>query len=132
MELVDLFNCYSEDNIIKSYQDIMFICELPNGQLRGKLPMLHNIKGILDEAKKNKIKPVAPNTFKDYAMVCPKCGAVYSLDQYRCLDGYIIQDMGGGYTGATPCRDKKDSSVGPRLNKVKLDRMPKQFLKILN
>ena len=36
MELTDLFSSYAEENVKQVYQDIMFLCELPNGQMRGK------------------------------------------------------------------------------------------------
>ena len=42
---------------------------------------------------------------------------------------YIVRSIGGGYTAAVPCRDKKDSSVGPLLKKEKLESIPKEFLK---
>jgi len=131
-ELTDLFSGYSEETIKKVYQDIMFMCELPNGQLRGKLPPLYDIKCLLDETKRNKSKIGSLNVFKDYAMVCPQCGSAYSLDQYRCLDGYTIRDIGEGYTEAVLCRDKKDSSVGPRLKKEKLETISSDLLKIWN
>ena len=132
MELTDLFSGYSEETIEKNYQDIMFMCELPNGQMRGKLPPLYDIKCLLDETKRNKSKVGSLNVFKDYAMVCHQCGSAYSVDQYRCLDGYTIRDIGDGYTEAVPCRDKRDPSVGPKLKKEKLVSIPKELLKIWN
>jgi len=126
-EMGDLFGSHSEENIEEVYQEIMFLCELPNGQMRGKLPPLYEIKKILDANKKNKVG--LPKTFKDYAMVCPQCGSAFSMEQYRCLGGYIVRSIGGGYTAAVPCRDKKDSSVGPLLKKEKLESIPKEFLK---
>ena len=131
-ELTDLFSGYSEETIRKVYQDIMFMCELPNGQMRGKLPPLYDIKCLLDETKRNKSKVGSLNVFKDYAMVCHQCGSAYSVDQYRCLDGYTIRDIGDGYTEAVPCRDKADPSVGPKLKKEKLEKIPKELLKIWN
>ena len=132
MEVADLFSGYSKEAIDEVYQDIMFMCELPNGQMRGKLPPLYDIKCLLDETKKNKTKPGLPNAFKDYAMVCHQCGSVYSSDQYRCLDGYTVRSVGHGYTEAVPCRDKADPSVGPKLKKEKLVSIPKELLKIWN
>jgi len=128
-ELADLFNGYPESGIRAVYQDIMFMCEVPNGQMRGKLPPLYEIKKILDATRKNQKK--VPKPPKDYAMVCPECGGAYDMEQYRCVDGYIIRDMGDGYTEAVPCRDKKDPSTGPRLVKEKLEAPSKELLKLL-
>ena len=44
MELIDLFNGYPEADITTVYKKIMFMCDLPNGQLKGKLPQLYEIK----------------------------------------------------------------------------------------
>lgn len=118
MELIDLFGAYAEEDIKIVYQDIMFLCELPNGQMRGKLPPLKEIKRILDGVRRNTKNVQTP--FTDYAMVCPKCSAAYGMDQYRCYDGYVITDIGNGYTEAVPCRDSKDSRIGPRLVKEEL------------
>lgn len=127
-ELTDLFDGYPEENIDSIYKDIMFMCEVPNGQMRGKLPPLYEIKKILDATRKNQKKTAKPP--KDYAMVCPECGAAYDMEQYRCLGGYVVRDIGGGYTEAVPCRDKNDSRSGPRLVKEKLEAPSKELLKL--
>ena len=129
-ELVDLFSGYLKENITKVYQKIMFMCDLPNGQLKGKLPQLYEIKKLLDTTRKS--APTKPKVYKDYAMICPQCGAAYPMEQYRCTDGYIIQDIGGGYTEAISCRSKKDSKVGPMLKKQKLETIPPEILKSIN
>ena len=118
MELTDLFGSYPEEGVKKVYQDIMFLCELPNGQMRGKLPPLEKIKRILDDSRKNSMSKTI--SYEDYAMVCPQCGASYDLKQYRCYEGYVIQDIGNGYTEAMPCRDKNNPRVGPRLVREEL------------
>ena len=129
-ELVDLFSGYLEENITKVYQKILFMCDLPNGQLKGKLPQLYEIKKLLDTTKKS--APTKPKVYKDYAMICPQCNAAYPIEQYRCTDGYVIQDLGGGYTEAIPCRSGKDSKVGPMLKKQKLETIPPEILKLIN
>ena len=50
----------------------------------------------------------------------------------QSYNGEYIKDIGDGYTEAVLCRDKKDSSVGPKLKKEKLDKIPSDFLKIWN
>ena len=65
-------------------------------------------------------------------MICPQCNAAYPIEQYRCTDGYVIQDLGGGYTEAIPCRSGKDSKVGPMLKKQKLETIPPEILKLIN
>tara|TARA_R110000824_G_scaffold161301_2_gene336549 strand:- start:1033 stop:1512 length:480 start_codon:yes stop_codon:yes gene_type:complete len=130
IELADLFNGYEAKDIEEVYKDIMFLCELPNGQIKGRLPQLYEIKKLLNAKKKNKVN--SPKVFKDYAMICPQCGAAFSIGQYRCLDGYLIKDIGGGYTQAIPCRDRKDSKVGPMLKKHKLETIPPELLELFN
>ena len=130
MELTDLFSSYAEENVKQVYQDIMFLCELPNGQMRGKLPPLEKIKRILDDTRKN--TQTNQIFYNDYAMVCPQCGASYDLDHFRCYEGYVIRSIGNGYTEAVPCRDKNDPRVGPKLVKEKLDAIPKDLLRFEN
>ena len=130
MELIDLFNGYPEADITTVYKKIMFMCDLPNGQLKGKLPQLYEIKKLLDTTRKG--APSKPKVYKDFAMICPQCGAAYPIEQYRCTDGYIIQELGGGYTQAIPCRSRKDSKVGPMLKKQKLETIPPELLKLIN
>ena len=129
-ELSDLFNGFNKEDIQETYQDIMFLCELPNGQMRGKLPQLYEIKKLLNSKKKNKVN--SPKVFKDYAMICPQCGAAFSIGQYRCLDGYVIKKLKGEYTQAIPCRDGKDSKVGPMLKKEKLEVIPSELMNFNN
>ena len=127
IELTDLFSSYAEDNIKEVYQEIMFICELPNGQMRGKLPPLEKIKKILDNTRKEHMQTQV--SYDDYVMVCPQCNSAYPLDQYRCLDGYLVVSNGKGQTMAVKCRDHDDERVGPRLKKEKLEPIPREYLK---
>ena len=126
MELTDLFSNYPEEGVKKVYQDIMFLCELPNGQMRGKLPPLEKIKRILDDSRKNTMSKQV--IYEDYAMVCPQCGASYDMNHYRCYEGYVIKDIGNGYTEAVPCKDENNTRVGPKLVKEKLEAIPKFLL----
>ena len=125
-ELSRLFGQYSKEEISSVYEDIMFKCQTPNGQMRGTLPLLQDIKEILRRAKHRRTDIV--KTHHGYTMLCPKCGSAYPMDQYRCFDGYIIEPIGGGYTQAIPCRDTNDPKVGPLLEKHKLETIPPELL----
>ena len=117
-ELVDLFSGYLKENITKVYQKIMFMCDLPNGQLKGKLPQLYEIKKLLDTTRKS--APTKPKVYKDYAMICPYCGSAYPLDYYRCTEGFVITEDSSGNGFAKRCKDDKNENLGPLLVKQEL------------
>tara|TARA_R100001086_G_scaffold24426_5_gene11528 strand:+ start:2764 stop:3174 length:411 start_codon:yes stop_codon:yes gene_type:complete len=46
-EFCKLLMKYSEDTVKKSWNDIIYSCELPNGQMAGRLPKMREIQNIL-------------------------------------------------------------------------------------
>jgi len=57
-QLCELLMKYSLDTIKKSWKDIFFLCELPNGQIAGRIPKMHLIEQILmnNRVEKNNIE----------------------------------------------------------------------------
>ena len=53
--MVELFNKYDSESIKSAYKDIIYKCTPTNGQLKGRLPKLYELKEILDGAKVKKL-----------------------------------------------------------------------------
>jgi len=116
--MVDLFEEYDSDGIESVYRDIMYECTPTNGQLKGKLPKLYELKKILDRTKSKKVDVVSYKS--KYAMVCPRCGSAYPLDYYRCTEGFLVLHDSNGNGFAKRCRDTKNEDLGPLLVKEEL------------
>ena len=116
--MVELFNKYDSESIKSAYKDIIYKCTPTNGQLKGRLPKLYELKEILDGAKVKKVDIISYKS--NHAMVCPYCGSAYPLDYYRCTEGFIIMQDSYGNGYAKRCRDEKNEHIGPLLVKEEL------------
>ena len=115
---MELFDAYDSENIQSVYKEIVYKCTPTNGQLKGRLPKLYELKEMLDGAKAKKVDVVSYKS--KHAMICPYCGSAYPLDHYRCTEGYIITQDSSGNGFAKKCRDDKNRSLGPLLVKEEL------------
>ena len=116
--MVELFEEYDYESILSAYKDIMYACTPTNGQLKGRLPKLYELKEILDGAKVKKVDIVSYKS--NHAMVCPYCGSAYPLDYYRCTEGFVVTQDSYGNGFAKRCRDDKNENLGPLLVKEEL------------
>lgn len=115
---MELFDAYDSKNIQSVYKEIVYKCTPTNGQLKGRLPKLYELKAMLDSAKTKKVDVVSLKS--DYAMICPYCGSAYPLDYYRCTEGFVITEDSSGNGFAKRCKDDKNENLGPLLVKQEL------------
>jgi len=115
---VELFNAYDYESIQSVYKEIVYKFTPTNGQLKGRLPKLYELKEMLDGAKIKKVDVVSYKS--NHAMVCPRCGSAYPLDYYRCTEGFIVAQDSSGNGFAKRCRDDNNKSLGPLLVKEAL------------
>jgi len=115
---VELFDAYDSENIQSVYKEIIYKCTPTNGQLKGRLPKLYELKEMLDGAKAKKVDVVSYKS--KYAMICQCCGSAYPLDYYRCTEGFIVTQDSSGNGFAKRCRDDKNENLGPLLVKEEL------------
>ena len=94
---MELFDAYDSKNIQSVYKEIVYKCTPTNGQLKGRLPKLYELKAI-----------------------CPYCGSAYPLDYYRCTEGFVITEDSSGNGFAKRCKDDKNENLGPLLVKQEL------------
>ena len=66
-QLCELLMNHSLETIKKSWKEIIFACDLPNGQLAGRLPKLEIIRSILFNNRMEKTREKHIETKKDIA-----------------------------------------------------------------